>query len=309
MMDTTKELIEALANGEETQVANLARSLAEGAAANPPALYHTLNLLGYYDRLALINDVMALAWPQVQAAGTFAKAAVQAYAGRATDHLLYAYLEEKAEADAQVADAHDPALQERLERYFPVDAERLQAYLGLLAGRLGRRWRSEDFAELDTHKLQGLMLEFLGYAYRQGVPYARGHLVREHLPRYFLDRKAGNLYPKEDVGALLRSGRRPRTVAVEPEFPLLPDEATLENFLQKMGQTVTPEPYVIAALLSLLPTWLHFLEERQLITSAQRENTLPEVETVRAHLRPLLASFADPALARHKPGNETAGGI
>ena len=287
-----EELIEALTRSDEARVAELARSLAEDVASDPPALYHTLNLLGYHNRLALINEVMALAWPQVQEAATYSGAAVEAYAGRATDHLLYAYLAETADPDAS-----DPALQARLERYFPVDVDRLEAYLGLLAGRLGRRWVEADFVELDTQKVQGLMLEFLGYAHRQEIPYARAHLVRDNLPRYFLDRKAGNLYPKEDVAALLRSGRRPRTTGTEPEHPLVPDAATLENFLQKLGQTVTPQPYVIAAILALLPTWLQFLETRGLIQSEQRSRAKAEVETVEERIRPLLATFEDPVLA------------
>ena len=291
-MDATIEaLIDALAKNDEAGVARMARSLAEGAATNPPALYQTLNLLGYHNRLALINAVMALAWPRVQEASTYSGAAVQAYAGRATDHLLYAYLQNETEPDA-----HDPALQERLEFYFPVDGERLEAYLGLLTGRLGRRWQREDFADLDSQKLQGLMLEFLGFAHLQEIPYTRAHLVREHLPRYFLDRKAGYLHPKEDVGALLRSGRRPRITTPEAEYPLMPDPDTLENFLQKLAQTVTPQPYVIAAILDLYPAWLQFLEERRLIEHRQVENSVGDLETIRARLQPVLAAFGDPSL-------------
>jgi hypothetical protein len=291
MDETTKELVEALTNKDEARVVSLVRSLAEGAGENPPAFYHTLNLLGFHNRLALINAVMALAWPKVQEAAAYSSAAVQAYAGRASDHLLYAHLE-----DEETLDARDPALQERLELYFPVDPERLDAYLRLLAGKVGRHWQPEDFADLDTQNLQGLMLEFLGYGHHKGVPYARAHLVREHLPRYLLDRKAGYLYPKEDVGELLRRGGRPRIFTEEPEHPLVPDADTLTNFLQKMGQTVTPQPYVIAAILALLPTWLQFLEERRLIEREWRSDAVVEVKTAEAKLQPLLASFADPTL-------------
>jgi hypothetical protein len=116
------------------------------------------------------------------------------------------------------------------------------------------------------------------------------------LPRYFLDRKAGNLYPKEDVAALLRSGRRPRTVAPEPEHPLVPDGATLGNFLEKRLQTVTPDPYVVAAILEFSPTWLSFLESRGLLAETEATAALPELQDVRRRVRSLLAPFPDPEL-------------
>lgn len=291
MDETHQELIAAIDAGEESRVSELAYALAAEAGANPPAFYDTLNLLGYHGRLDLINEVMARAWPQVQEAGSYSGAAAQAYAGRATDHLLYAYLEETEQVDAQ-----DRALQQQLERYFPIDPERLAPYLGLLAGHVGRRWRADDFAELDPQKLQGLMIEFMGYAHQAGSAYARAHLVREHLPRYFLDRKAGNLYPKEDVGALLREGRRPRPVVPEAEDPLLPDAQTLDNFLQKMLQTVNPQPYVAAAILELLPLWLRFLGRRGLVEDKRRAEAQEAVREVGERIRPLLTSFADPAL-------------
>lgn len=287
-----EELIAAIVAGEEQRVADLARTVGEEAGANPPALHAALNVLGYHDRLALINEVMAIAWPRVQEAAAYSSPAVQAYAGRATDHLLYAYLQETDEPDA-----HDPELQEKLEQYFPIDVARLAPYLSLLAGHVGRRWSREDFAELETQKLQGLMIEFLGHTHREGIPYACAHLVREHLPHYFLDRAAGNLYPKEDVGALLRSGRRPRPMVTEPEEPLLPDAPTLENFLQKLLRTVNAQPYVAAAILELLPAWLRFLASRSLISSQQQANAQQAVAEVRESVAPALASFADPALA------------
>lgn len=292
--DTThQELIAAIAAGEDERVAHLAHAVAEDAGTDPPAFHATLNLLGYHDRLGLINEVMAIAWPRVQEASAYSSPAVQAYAGRATDHLLYQYLEEGEEPDAT-----DPDLQAKLERYFPVDPERLASYLGLLAGKVGRRWSREDFAELETHKLHGLMIEFLGHVHREGVSYARAHLVREHLPHYFLDRKAGNLYPKEDVGALLRSGRRPRPVTLDAEEPLLPDAMTLENFLEKLLQTVNAQPYAVAAILELLPAWLRFLATRGLIDSEQQTSVLQEVAELRESIKPALASSADPALVQ-----------
>lgn len=282
-----------LAAGNQPAVVRAGLALADNAAQGFPTFHAALNFLGYHNQLALANEMMARAWPEVQANAGYSRAAVTAYAARATDHLLYQYLETVATPDAD-----DPRLHTALTSYFPVDGERLSTYLLLLSGQAGRRWRDGDFARTDTAVLSGLLVEFMGYAHRAGVPYARAHLLREQLPRYLLDREAGYLHPRDDIAALLRQGR-PLPPAVQGEtiaHPLLPDRLTLINYVQKLVQTIEPQLYGAAALLEFWPLWLDFLFVRGLAPPA-------ELEVVRAELAGLSASFAqtwhgvDPLLA------------
>ena len=277
------EIVEATKEARSEQVPSLARALARQAEADFPALHAALNLLGYYDQLPLINEIMRIAWPQVQDAADYSRPAVNAYAARAADHVIYAYLTDL--PAGQEPDPQAPELRDRLERYFPVDHQRLGTYLNLLHGRVGRQWTMRDFDPPGMKTLSGLLVEFLGYGHRhEEIPYARAHLVRDQLPRYFLDREAGNLYQKEDVAALLRGGRRPRTAPPEPDHPLCPDAETLETFLKKLTQTVRPQPYAAAALINLTPAWLRFLAARDLLKHEQQQRTLADLQEIQEEL-------------------------
>lgn len=293
-----QELQSVLVAGDEAEARRAALALATRAAEDIPALHAALNILGYHGRLALANEVMAEAWPRLKEDEGYSRPAVTAFMSRATDHLIYHYLESTtppAGVDARLVEA--------LERYFEVDAGRLELYLAFLRGESGRRWQPADFATLDAGALGGLLVEFVGLAHRAGVSYGRAHLVRDELPRYFLDRQAGYLYPREDVAALLRAGRRPPpAVTGAPAEPLVPDRLTLLNFVQKLVQTIQPQPYVAAALVELMPLWLHFLALRGLITEAVYEEAIRDLDGLAAELAPVWHGTGDPLLVANLLG-------
>jgi hypothetical protein len=290
----------AVASGDHKRATQAATELASRAAEDFPTLHATLHLLGYHGELGLVNEVVATAWPQVQEAASYSRTAVAAYASRATDHLIYEYLEE-----ATAPRADDSGLLAALERYFAVDVARLETYLALLSGKAGRPWRTGDFADLSAAALSGLLVEFTGMAHRAGVSYGKAHLVREQLPRYFLDRHAGYLYPREDVAALLRHGRQPPPVARgEAPHPLVPDRLTLRNFLEKMVQTVEPEFYPAAAIVELLPLWLGFLELRDLISTALHDEATVDLAGLAVEMAPAWHDAQDPLLARNLLGDQ-----
>lgn len=286
------ELQAALVAGDERGAAETALALGSRAMEDIPALHAGLNMLGYHGRLALANRVMAQAWAQLQEDEAFSRPAREAFAGRAADHLIYHYLERTPPPAGT-----DAGLREALNRFFAVDAEKLDLYLSFLRGESGRRWQPQDFAGLDAGALSGLLVEFVGLAHRAGVSYGKAHLVREQLPRYFLDRRAGYLYPREDIAALLRAGRRPPPAATEaPAEPLVPDRLTLLSFLQKLVQTIQPEPYVAAALVELAPLWLRFLELRDLITADVYDDAVRDLDGLAAEMAPVWRGTGDPLL-------------
>jgi hypothetical protein len=217
---------------------------------------------------------------------------VDAYAARAADHVIYEYLAHHDEPEAV-----DASLQQKLERYFPIDPERLQPYLQLLTGRVGRQWTMQDFETPEMQALTGLMVEFVGYLHHNHeVPYSRAHLAREQMPRYFLDRAVGYLYPREDITAMLRQGRRPRTEPQRHEHPLCPDPLTLKTYLRRLLQTVRPQPYAAAATLGLLPGWLGFLHVRGLLAEPEREQTEQQLRETAREMAPLWQETGDPVL-------------
>lgn len=283
-----QELVRALGQGDEEAISAAARSIAAEAHTDFPTFHKILNALGYYDRLQLLNELMFAAWAEVQETTAYSKPAVTAYATRAADHLIYQHVTvamagngahgARANGSATEPDPEDPLLRERLERYFSVDTERLTSYIKLLTGTVGRPWSMQDFVKLDMQALSGLMIEFLGYAHRhEQVPFSRAHLLREHLPRYLLDRQAGNLVPRIDMAATLRGDRPFPRPDAKPAHPLCPDRVSLNLFLERMLQTLAPLPYVAAAILQLQATWLRFLRFRGLIDAGQQEQSLADL--------------------------------
>lgn len=285
-------LIEALNSGNSERLQSTGRQMAEMATTDIPIFHAALNALGYHNELALVNHMMGIAWPQLQDEPGYSRPAVDAFAARATDHLLYAFLE-----GGNTANGIDQALVTRLETYFPVDEERLRPYLQLLSGTAGRSWSAADFEPLQMQALNGLMVEFTGYAHRVQIPQARAHLVRELLPRYLLDRQAGNLQPKPDMAAALREGRRPFPQPPrEPLHPLAPDRPSLKLFLERLLQTVHPHYYMSAAILSLIPHWLTFLQVRNLLAGDIARQSRDETGGLQQELASFWADHPDQAL-------------
>lgn len=278
-------VIEALNTGDDEQLQVTGLRLAENVADDVPVFHATLNALGYHNKLALINEVMRIAWPKLREEPDYSRPAIEAFAARATDHLIYAAL-----ANGTSEDIVDQALIARLETYFPVDEERLDAYVQLLSGVAGRAWSTGDFEPLEMRALSGLMAEFSGFAFRAGLPQARAHLIRELLPRYLLDRQAGNLQPKPDMAAALRQGRRPfPQLPPEPLHPLAPDSPSLKLFLERILQTVNPNYYMGAAMLEFMPHWLTFLKVRELLAGDVARRAAHDL----SGLEQALASFWD----------------
>lgn len=290
------KLINALTSGEDAALADLGMEMARSAELDFPAFHRALNMLGYHNRLALIVEMMRSAWPHIQKSAEYSKPAVEAYAARATDHLIFLYL---SEGNGALSGYEE--LIERIETYFAVDEEQLKPYLRLLQGEVGRPWTLRDFEQLEMAKVSALTVEFLGYTHRQGVAtYGRAHLARVHLPRYLLDRQAGNLYAKEDMAAVLKGQRPPLPRRErEPQHNLVPDRLTLETYLRRMMQTVNAQPYAAAATLKLAPTWIHFLLSRGLVAQEIARQALGDVEGITEELAVFWQEHPDPAL---RPG-------
>lgn len=276
LLSLQESLVAALNTGVEEEIRSVVLKIAAGVTADPPVFHAVLGALGYHNRLALINRAALEAWPHVQRGEGYSRPAVEAFAARAADHLIYAFLEENPEPPFATAE-----LAQRLERYFPVEADRLQPYLILLTGTKGRPWTAADFEPLSMAALSGLMIEFQGYAQQRDVPFAQSHLVRERMPLYLLDRQAGNLRPRSDVASLFGGASRPLPeTPPQPLHALVPDQPSLLLFLQRLLQTAYPQTHAAAMLLKQTALWLDFLAFRDLITpeiARQASNFLPEL--------------------------------
>lgn len=292
-LDTVRgDFFTALNKRDDAGLERAARRLAEQAELDFPLFRSILNALGFHNRIGLVNDLMRATWTKVQEEPAYSHAAVYAFASRAADHLIYATLQENPEMEIA-----SEGLVAEIARYFPVDRQRLQEHMLLLSGRVGRNWSRADFEKLEMSALRGLMVEFIGFAFRAGASYGRAHLVGDLLPRYFMDRQSGNLRPKPDMAEALRQGRPPLTASsTYPPFPLVPDTDSLALFLERVLQTVHPQPYAAAATLLLLPAWYQFLDARDLVSLSTARQSRQSLQTLRQELDRYWSDHPDQAL-------------
>jgi hypothetical protein len=227
------------------------RQLADLAVTEPLVFQDRLDRLAYEGETAVIIQLMQTAWPSV--AETAAPSISADFAARATDAIIYRYLE-----TAVAPNANDPQLQADLERFFAISPERLDQYIAFLNGQIVAQWQNSHFEPLaaNAQNLQTLAIGFTGHVYRTvQIPLTKADLVRQEMPRYLLDRAAGTLHPRQPANF----GRsQPPQLPPEPIHPLAPDDVTMQRYLERLTLFDAHSPRA-AALHELAPHWLDYL--------------------------------------------------
>jgi hypothetical protein len=303
-------LMNALADGRLADVHSLARVIAATAADHPLTFHDNIDRLAYHGHLGLMVEMIAIAWPELQKVGATVPGSLEGLAARATDAIIYQYL-----AHNPAIDAHDPTLQAQLETYFAISPERLDQYMAFISGDIVAQWRPEHFElppnppaavvnyqapAATVQNLQTLALGFVGYLYRQeGVPFSKGDLTRQHIPRYILDRHSGVLNPRQPLADLSQRDRPPHLAqAAQPvAHPLCPDLDTFQRYLDRLLVSGNPQPYRAAATFELMPAWLRYLESANLIDAGQHQQTRQALAPLPSQMAPTWSNYqADPSL-------------
>ncbi len=262
---------------------------AVGKAVVETAVFqHLTDMLAYHNALPDLIHLLQTGYTQLQASSKASEWQQQTITSLLMDALLFHYL---APGSVDKATAL-PELVATLQAIVPIDADELNRYLAHLAGYTQYQW---ELAHLEHHPPQNmaaLMIEFLAYAWREaGVPYGRSNLIRPLLPTYFVERRTGQLNPRQDLGDLMRSGR-PIPKPPASFHPLVPDSDSLQRFLAKLLNYDPIRPYPAAALYTLLPTWLHFLQARQLLTPDAASAALADLGRLQPDLLAFYQTFA-----------------
>jgi len=323
----------ALALGDSSATAALARELALIAHEAIDQFFQTMEQLAYYGELNTLLDIMPVAWPRLKASPDIVPWAVDDLASRATDFLIFARLER-----GELPDAADPELLKQISTYLDINPKSLDEYLGYLTGRTERCWSMAEFSftprserrgfrdedeededEIDEHtekdpgrqNLIHLSAEFLGYLGREEkISYTRGEVGREQIVRYLLDRFDGELVPRPSMlESVLRPKKKPDPPPPPPPHWLCPDRDTLDVCLSRLCGFLSAQYYKATALFELIPAWLRFLEARGLIDASRREATLSDLSGLRDDLLKLGGiGESDPALQQAvEHWNEGAG--
>lgn len=306
---------DAVVAGRLDTVQAMATELAEIAGDDPDLVSGVLDLLAYHGHLATVMEMMRVAWPRIKESDKVMGWAVGAFADMGVACEVFAYL-----AGASSPHAEDPELKERLTPLYEVDREVIGEYVRILAGGQTRQWALSDFrvekaeprdADMYGEKERGfrlsdeggvnlsrLLTEFIRYLHvEEGVPYTKAEMGRVEIERYIHHCVCGVLEPR---GSLFGEMTRPRKRTPRPRRPahvLCPDRATLDHYLADLLQFINPLHYRAAAAFELVPSWLRFLESRQLLDGKERERTLRSLRELRSTLAKIFDSACnDPAV-------------
>ncbi|HFQ93331.1 MAG TPA: hypothetical protein ENK32_04945 [Anaerolineae bacterium] len=277
----------------------MARQAAEGSARDLTAYEAMTDMLAYHGETAVLVELARQAMPYLQTNTALTSRRKQELAAQATDMLIFQYVES---GGADLA-----ALQAALELYMPVDEAQLASFVAILRGERAYRWQLSHFVveEMSEERQQAaaqntavLMLAFLGYLHvQEQIPLSKGNFMRQLWPVYLVERRTGQLEERLDMTAVIR-GERPRPVIRPRPHPLCPDKATLEQYLTKL-LNYQAQSYKAAAVFTLIPAWLRFLQTCQLIDQTQQSAVSAELKSMADDLAAYWSDFSDdPTLRR-----------
>ncbi|MAU02010.1 MAG: hypothetical protein CL608_33155 [Anaerolineaceae bacterium] len=268
------------AHARREHVENVGRDV----LAETAVFHQTSDMLSYHNQLPDLIHLLQTALTELQANDESNEWQQQSITALLMDSLVFQHLASQPPDAPATAPA---SLVQALQTIVPIDADGLNRYLAHLSGYTQYQWQMEHLAEHPLQNMAALMIEFLAYANREaGLPYGRTNLLRQLLPTYFVERRTGQLTPRQDLGDLMRQGR-PLPKPPTHFHPLAPDSDTLQRFLAKLLNYNPVRPYPAAALFTLMPTWLTFLQARQLLTPDAAKSTLDDL----ANLKPDLVIF------------------
>ena len=252
-----------------------------------------LDMFAYHGETAVLSQLVQSAWPHIKASQELSDWQKQAFTTQACDFIIFNHIQTTPNPTIQ--------LKKQLEQYYTVDEQQLAYYLAALTQGSTHEWKLIHFDIEDptpatnqqaSQNLAVLMIDFLAHLHLQEkVSLTKGNFVRHELPVYFVERRTGQLQPRQDLAAVMR-GERPRPIIRPKPHPLCPDKVTLEKFFANQ-LNYQPQPYQVAATFTLIPAWLRFLQSRQLIDGKQQEDTLNELQSMAADLQQYFVNFTD----------------
>ena len=248
--------------------------------AETAVFQQTSDMLAYHNQLDDLIHLLKIGYTQLKSDNKTHEWQQQTVTSLLMDSLIFQFL------------AHNPpdnaippeSLAKALQAIVPIEVDGLNSYLAHLNGYTQYQWQLDHLAEYPPQNMAALMIEFLAFAQHEAdVPYGRTNLLRQLLPTYFVERRTGQLNPRQDLGDLMRRGRTIPKPPANPH-PLTPDSDTLQRFLAKLLNYDPVRPYPTAALFTLSPVWLNFLQARRLLDATTAKLALDDLANLQADL-------------------------
>jgi hypothetical protein len=238
-----------------------------------------IDQLTYHGGVQALIETMTRAWPKMRDSDEMTPWGVDDFVGKLMTLHLFRYLKT---TDAPRAD--DPELLEATAPFGQWERAWLERVVPRLAAPELSQWKMADFgptvdADQWQENLSGLLAEFVADQYRRGVPYGRGHIAWMRLGDV-LRRQVAEPARRFEAAVKGQTGRRRqgrRGMMIPAPLPLVPRQRALEEALVDLFPFLGAQPYQAAALLELVPAYLHFLARLGLIHPVQMDAALEEL--------------------------------
>ena len=256
---------------------------------------NVVDMLASFGESALYTEVVRATEERVKTAGLF-EWAVDAYHTRYLDTYLFEYLDttpaEEHRNPERIADliASLPHPEDLVENEYI-------AYLLRLAGDR-RAWTQADFPlrtsgrtddripDTTVDHLVYLNQEFLAHLrWEKGIPFAKGELGTRELRLFLANQEIPSVGRRSKGKKGAKSPDKPPTAVL----PLCPDREQLDKRLYSLMNFLGFQPYKGLVLMEVIPAWLQFLEERELIDAESHVASLHSLRDLAESVQVLVA--------------------
>ncbi len=250
--------------------------------------YQVVNTLAYHGKLTILYEGMRQARPFVAQDHGLFEWAYEEYTEKLGElEILYRLTENP---DLQI---DDPSLQQHFAEYgLTPEPDVFLAFLDYRTGRKLPSWALSDF--VFTHKKKDdpainnpalLLTAFTHYAHTEsGFARTKVEMVRDNLADYVMRRYEGQL-DNSDPGYGRKRKQSKRKTKTSSQNPFCPDAKTLDMYMAQIMGFMSFRFYEAFALYELIPTWLRFLTQYNLLTEETRQQTLAQLRYMKKDLR------------------------
>ena len=292
-----ESLIEdAISDQDWDRMAVLLHELAEIADTELNALANSLSALRYHGQTQLISDIVTESLAVMANSPDILQIANDELRDILLDLDLFRYME-----TSPAPHADDPALTRSVPEGTSYNPEWLHVAVPHLSASEPSAWERTDFdeavdAETWERNITALLFEFIAERHRvAGVPFSRSNLILDTL-HTVLRQQMSQEAPRAR-SAKPRKGKRP--LAPPHPSPLIPNRDLLDRALAGKFNLLGREPYPVAAVMELLPAYLHFLAQLGVIHPVEMDQALGDLHPLVAPILRVLTSSLDAAALRN----------
>lgn len=288
----------ALIEGDEAAIERYFYQFSPLAGDQLDLYYRIVHALTYHGKLGILYEGMRQARPFVAEADALVEWAYREYTKKlGTLEILYR-LDKNPDLQPD-----DPTLQQHFAEYeLTPEPGTLATALDYRAGRKLPSWELTDFrfkkGRSTDNNVALLLAAFTYYAHSEsGFPRTKVEMARDNLSEYIMQRQEGKLDPSDAGYGRAKRGSRKSKGESTLQNPFCPDVKTLDRYMVQLMRFMSFRFYETFALYELIPTWLRFLTQYNLLTEEARQQTIDEMRSLKADLS-LIADkqMDDPAI-------------